>query len=379
MIRLPKVACLFILINRDKVREVLTMWQSFVDSIHQLIPWFDGGLADIVIILIKGVALIFPLIIMMAYMTYAERKVIGFMQLRIGPNRVGPFGLLQPFADVFKMMFKEIIFPSKSNIYLFLLAPVLAFVPAVAVWAVVPLGEGFYIANLDVSLLYVMAIGSVGVYGIVLAGWASNSKYPLLGALRSTALLISYELVIGFVLVTVVMIASSVNLNTVVAKQAGGILNWYWIPLFPMMIVFWIGALVETNRAPFDVVEGESEIVGGTHVEYSGMPFALFFMAEYFNMIFMAMLAVLLFFGGWHSPFEGIPYLEGWFEFVPDLFWLLVKMSFFLFLYFWIRASFPRFRYDQIMRLCWKIFLPLTIVWIFVVALMTQLHMGPWF
>ena len=201
------------------------MWQSFVDSIHQLIPWFDGGLADIVIILIKGVALILPLIIMMAYMTYAERKVIGFMQLRIGPNRVGPFGLLQPFADVFKMMFKEIIFPSKSNIYLFLLAPVLAFVPAVAVWAVVPLGEGFYIANLDVSLLYVMAIGSVGVYGIVLAGWASNSKYPLLGALRSTALLISYELVIGFVLVTVVMIASSVNLNTVVAKQAGGILN----------------------------------------------------------------------------------------------------------------------------------------------------------
>jgi NADH-quinone oxidoreductase subunit H len=328
------------------------MWQSLVDTIHNLIPWFDGGLADVVIILIKGLALIFPLIIAMAYMTYAERKVIGFMQLRIGPNRVGPLGLLQPFADVFKMMFKEIIFPSKSNIY---------------------------IANLDVSLLYVMAIGSVGVYGIVLAGWASNSKYPLLGALRSTALLISYELVIGFVLVTVVMIASSVNLNTVVEKQAGGIFNWYWIPLFPMMIVFWIGALVETNRAPFDVVEGESEIVGGTHVEYSGMPFALFFMAEYFNMIFMAMLAVLLFFGGWHSPFEGIPLLEGWFEFVPDLFWLLFKMSFFLFLYFWIRASFPRFRYDQIMRLCWKIFLPLTIVWIFVVALMTQLHIGPWF
>ena len=260
-----------------------------------------------------------------------------------------------------------------------MLAPILAFVPAVAVWAVVPLGEDFYIANIDVSLLYVMAIGSVGVYGIVLAGWASNSKYPLLGALRSTALLISYELVIGFVLVTVVMVASSVNLNTVVESQSGGILNWYWIPLFPMMIVFWIGALVETNRAPFDVVEGESEIVGGTHVEYSGMPFALFFMAEYFNMIFMAMLAVLMFFGGWHSPFEGIPFLEGLFGFVPDLIWLLIKMSFFLFLYFWIRASFPRFRYDQIMRLCWKVFLPLTIVWIFVVALMTQLGIGPWF
>ena len=225
-----------------------------------------------------------------------------------------------------------------------------------------------------------MAIGSVGVYGIVLAGWASNSKYPLLGALRSTALLISYELVIGFVLVTVVMIASSVNLNTVVEKQAGGILNWYWIPLFPMMIVFWIGALVETNRAPFDVVEGESEIVGGTHVEYSGMPFALFFMAEYFNMIFMAMLAVLLFFGGWHSPFEGIPHIL---RVGLSLFLIYsgysFKMSFFLFLYFWIRASFPRFRYDQIMRLCWKIFLPLTIVWIFVVALMTQLQIGPWF
>ena len=303
------------------------MWQSFVELTHQLIPWFDGGLADILIIVIKGLALIFPLIIMMAYMTYAERKVIGFMQLRIGPNRVGPFGLLQPFADVFKMLFKEVIFPSKSNIYLFLLAPILAFVPAVAVWAVVPLGEDFYIANIDVSLLYVMAIGSVGVYGIVLAGWASNSKYPLLGALRSTALLISYELVIGFVLVTVVMVASSVNLNTVVESQSGGILNWYWIPLFPMMVVFWIGALVETNRAPFDVVEGESEIVGGTHVEYSGMPFALFFMAEYFNMIFMALLAVLMFFGGWHSPFDGIPVLEGLFAFVPDLIWVLVKMS----------------------------------------------------
>ena len=339
------------------------MWQSFVELTHQLIPWFNGSLADILIIVIKGLALIFPLIIMMAYMTYAERKVIGFMQLRIGPNRVGPFGLLQPFADVFKMLFKEVIFPSKSNIYLFLLAPILAFVPAVAVWAVVPLGE----------------IGSVGVYGIVWAGWASNSKYPLLGALRRTALLISYELVIGFVLVTVVMVASSVNLNTVVESQSGGILNWYWIPLFPMMIVFWIGALVETNRAPFDVVEGESEIVGGTHVEYSGMPFALFFMAEYFNMIFMAMLAVLMFFGGWHSPFEGIPFLEGLFGFVPDLIWLLIKMSFFLFLYFCISASLPRFRYDQIMRLCWKVFLPLTIVWIFVVALMTQLGIGPWF
>ncbi|MEO1944632.1 MAG: NADH-quinone oxidoreductase subunit NuoH [Candidatus Thioglobus sp.] len=357
----------------------MSLWQSFVELIHELIPWLDGGIATVIIILIKGIALVLPLIIMMAYMTYAERKVIGYMQLRIGPNRVGPIGLLQPFADVIKMMFKEIIFPTKANIYLFLLAPILAFVPAVAIWVVIPLGEGFYITNLDVSLLYVLAIGSVGVYGIIIAGWASNSKYPLLGALRSTALLVSYEIVIGFVIVTVVMVAGSVNLNEIVEGQKGGAWNWYFIPLFPMMIVFWISALTETNRAPFDVVEGESEIVGGTHVEYSGMCFALFFMAEYINMIMMAALAVLLFFGGWHSPFEGLPYLESLFEFVPDLVWLLVKMSFFLFLYLWIRATFPRFRYDQIMRLCWKVFLPLTIIWIFVVALMTQLAIGPCF
>jgi NADH-quinone oxidoreductase subunit H len=277
---------------------MMSLWQSFVELIHELIPWLDGGIATVIIILIKGIALVLPLIIMMAYMTYAERKVIGYMQLRIGPNRVGPIGLLQPFADVIKMMFKEIIFPTKANIYLFLLAPILAFVPAVAIWVVIPLGEGFYITNLDVSLLYVLAIGSVGVYGIIIAGWASNSKYPLLGALRSTALLVSYEIVIGFVIVTVVMVAGSVNLNEIVEGQKGGAWNWYFIPLFPMMIVFWISALTETNRAPFDVVEGESEIVGGTHVEYSGMCFALFFMAEYINMIMMAALAVLLFFGG---------------------------------------------------------------------------------
>jgi NADH-quinone oxidoreductase subunit H len=358
---------------------MIALWGSFVELVHELIPWLDGGVATVIIIFIKGVALVLPLIIMMAYMTYAERKVIGYMQLRIGPNRVGPIGLLQPFADVFKMMFKEIIFPTKANIYLFLLAPILAFVPAVAIWAVIPLGEDFYITNLDISLLYVLAIGSVGVYGIILAGWASNSKYPLLGAMRSTALLVSYEIVVGFVIVTVVMVAGSLNLNDIVAGQRGGIWNWYVVPLFPMMIVFWISALTETNRAPFDVVEGESEIVGGTHVEYSGMCFALFFMAEYINMIMMAALAVLMFFGGWHSPFEGIPYLESFFEFVPDLMWLLAKMSFFLFLYLWIRATFPRFRYDQIMRLCWKVFLPLTIAWIFVVALMTQFSLGPWF
>ncbi|CAC9591802.1 NADH-ubiquinone oxidoreductase chain H (EC [uncultured Gammaproteobacteria bacterium] len=352
---------------------------EFWQWIHELFPWFDGVFASIVIILIKAMALVAPLMLVVAYFTYAERKVIGYMQLRIGPNRVGPKGWLQPIADAFKLMTKEIIFPSKANIYLFLLAPVLAIAPAIAIWAVVPFDEGMYVANLDISLLYVLAIGSVGVYGIILAGWASNSKYPLLGALRSASLLVSYEIVIGFALVTVVMIAGSVNLNDIVMAQKGGVLNWYFIPLFPMMIIFFISALVETNRAPFDVVEGESEIVGGTHVEYSGMTFAVFFLAEYANMIFMAVLAVILFFGGWHSPFEGIAYLGAGFSWVPGIIWLLAKSTFFMFLYLWIRATFPRFRYDQIMRLSWKVFLPWTIVWIFVVALMTQFKIGPWF
>jgi len=358
---------------------MMEIWQSFVMLVNELLPWLNGNVAAIVIILIKAMALIMPLLLTVAYFTYAERKVIGYMQLRIGPNRVGPKGWLQPIADALKLMTKEIIFPSKANIYLFLLAPILAIAPAIAVWAVIPFDEGIYVTNLDVSLLYVLAIGSIGVYGIILAGWASNSKYPLLGALRSASLLVSYEIVIGFALVTVVMIAGSVNLNTIVAHQQGGIINWYFIPLFPMMIIFFISALVETNRAPFDVVEGESEIVGGTHVEYSGMTFAVFFLAEYANMILMAVLAVVLFFGGWHSPFEGIIYLEAIFNLVPGIIWLLAKTTFFMFLYLWVRATFPRFRYDQIMRLSWKVFLPITIFWIFVVALMTQLNIGPWF
>ena len=358
---------------------MMALWQSFVLGVHELIPWLDGNVAIIIIILIKAMALIMPLLLTVAYFTYIERKVIGYMQLRIGPNRVGPKGWLQPIADALKLMTKEIIFPSKANIYLFLLAPILAIAPAIAVWAVIPFDEGIYITNLDVSLLYVLAIGSIGVYGIILAGWASNSKYPLLGALRSASLLVSYEIVIGFALVTVVMIAGSVNLNTIVAGQQGGVINWYFIPLFPMMIIFFISALVETNRAPFDVVEGESEIVGGTHVEYSGMTFAVFFLAEYANMILMAVLAVILFFGGWHSPFEGLGMLEAAFAWVPGIVWVLAKSTFFMFLYLWVRATFPRFRYDQIMRLSWKVFLPITIVWIFVVALMTQLQIGPWF
>lgn len=354
-------------------------WQSFVGWIQALIPWFDGGVATIIIILIKAMALLIPLLLVVAYFTYAERKIIGYMQLRIGPNRVGPKGWLQPIADALKLMFKEIIFPSKANIYLFLLSPVLAIAPAIAVWAVIPFADDVYITNLDISLLYVLAIGSVGVYGIILAGWASNSKYPLLGALRSASLMVSYEIVIGFVVVTVAMMAGSLNLNNIVEAQQGGILYWYWLPLLPMMVVFFISALAETNRAPFDVVEGESEIVGGTHVEYSGMAFAVFFLAEYTNMILMSVLMVLLFFGGWHSPFAGITYVQWLFDWVPGIIWLLAKTTFFMFLYLWVRATFPRFRYDQIMRLCWKVFLPMTIIWIFVVALMTQLQLGPWF
>ena len=357
----------------------MVFWNAITNFITQTIPWFDGILASIIIILIKAFALIIPLMLMVAYFTYAERKVIGYMQLRLGPNRVGPKGWLQPIADAVKLMFKEIIFPTKADVYLYLLAPVLAIAPAIAVWAVIPLDADLYIANLDVSLLYILAVGSIGVYGIILAGWASNSKYPLLGALRSASLLVSYEIVIGFALVTVVMIAGSVNLNAIVEAQKGSILHWYWVPLFPMMIIFFISALVETNRAPFDVVEGESEIVGGTHVEYSGMTFAVFFLAEYANMILMAVLAVIMFFGGWHSPFEGVPYVGEFFSWVPGLVWVLAKATFFMFAYLWVRATFPRFRYDQIMRLSWKVFLPFTIAWIFVVALMTQLKIGPWF
>ncbi len=345
------------------------MWQNFTELLYQLLP---STIATIVIILIKAIALVIPLMLAVAYLTYAERKIIGYMQQRIGPNRVGIKGWGQPIADAIKLLFKEIIFPTKANLYLFFLAPVLAIAPAIAVWAVIPFTNNLFVTATDISLLYVLAVGSIGVYGIIIAGWASNSKYPLLGALRSASLLVSYEIVIGFAVVTVVMIAGSVNLIKIVEAQGGGILHWYFIPLFPIVVIFFISALVETNRAPFDVVEGESEIVGGTHVEYSGMSFAVFFLAEYANMILMGMLAVLLFFGGWHSPVAML-------DFIPGLVWTLIKLSIFLFLYLWIRATFPRFRYDQIMSLAWKVFLPITIVWIIVIALMTRLKIGVWF
>ncbi len=345
------------------------MWDSFGEFLQTFLP---ESIALALVIVIQGLFIIIPLLILVAYMTYAERKVIGYMQGRLGPNRVGPKGLLQPFADFLKLVVKEIIFPTKANLYLYFLAPVLAIAPAIAVWAVVPLSAETYITRIDVSLLYVLAIGSIGVYGIILAGWASNSKYPLLGAVRSASLLVSYEIVIGFALIPVVMLASSVDLVSIVEAQSGSAYHWFAIPLFPMLIVFFISALVETNRAPFDVVEGESEIVGGTHVEYSGMTYAVFFLAEYMNMILMSVLAVLLFFGGWLPPHPAL-------DVIPGFFWLALKVSVFLFLYLWIRATFPRFRYDQIMRLSWKVFLPITIVWIFVVALLDNLNIGVWF
>ncbi len=347
-----------------------------LDSFYQILP---EPIALFIILVLKALMVIMPLMLGVAYMTYAERKVIGYMQLRLGPNRVGYYGLLQPIADALKLLFKEIIFPEKANIYLYFIAPILTIMPAIAVWAVIPFDENLVVTNLDVSLLYVLAISSVAVYGIIFAGWASNSKYALLGAMRSAALLVSYEIVIGFAVISVVMMASSVNLSGIVSAQMGGFWHWYWLPLLPILVIFFISALVETNRAPFDVVEGESEIVGGTHVEYSGMSFAIFFLAEYANMIFMAFLVTLMFFGGWLSPFTAIPILEDIFAFVPGVVWIILKAVILLFLFLWFRATFPRFRYDQIMRLCWKIFLPFTIVWIFVVALMTQLKIGIWF
>ena len=317
--------------------------------------------------LIKIVAIVLPLMGCVAYLTLAERKVIGYMQVRIGPNRVGYGGLLQPIADALKLMFKEIILPTASNKALFFIGPILAIAPAFAAWAVVPFDATLVLADIDAGLLYILAMTSVAVYGVIIAGWASNSKYAFLGALRSAAQIVSYEIAMGFTLVGVLMCANSLNLGKIVMGQEGGLLHWYFIPLFPLFIVYFISAVAETNRAPFDVAEGESEIVAGFHVEYSGMAFAVFFLAEYANMILVSMLAALMFLGGWLSPVS----------FIPDGFlWLLAKVGFLLFLFLWFRATFPRYRYDQIMRLGWKIFIPITLVWIVVVGAMMQTSLG---
>lgn len=333
----------------------------------------------LVLILVKIVAILIPLIIAVAYLTLAERKVIGYIQSRIGPNRVGFRGLLQPFADVIKLLLKEIILPQPSNRYMFIVAPIFSLAPALAVWAVIPFMPGVVLANINAGVLYLFAMSSLGVYGILIAGWASNSKYAMFGAMRSAAQTVSYEIAMGFALVGVLLAAGTMNLQQIVLAQQGGIWQWYFIPLLPLFMVFWIAGIAETNRAPFDLAEGESEIVAGFHVEYSGVAFALFFLAEYMSMILISILISLLFVGGWLSPFEGIPVLETTFAWVPGIVWLLLKTAFFLFVYLWVRATFPRYRYDQLMRLGWKVLIPLTIVWIVVVALMVLLELKPWF
>lgn len=318
-----------------------------------------------------SVGIILPLVGAVAYLTTIERKVIGFMQLRTGPNRVGFAGLLQPVADGIKFLTKEIIFPSRANWGLFLLAPLLMLVPSLLVWAVIPFSLGVVLADIDAGVLFVFAMTSLSAYGVLIAGWASNSRYAILGAMRSCAQIISYEIAMGFSLVGVLMLSGSLNLQTIVLKQSGGFWHWHCFPLLPMMVIYWICAVAETNRAPFDVAEGESELVAGFHVEYSGILFAIFFIAEYANMIFISVFTSLLFFGGWLSPFEGIPYLER--IPVPGFIWLCLKASFFIFLYLWMRASFPRYRYDQLMMLGWKQLIPVSMIWIPILGVMIKL------
>jgi len=330
---------------------------------------------------VQIVIFVVVLIVCVAFLTLAERKVIGYIQNRIGPNRVGPHGLLQPFADTIKLLIKEVVIPSNSNRFLFVLAPLLSMTPAFAAWAVIPLFPGFAIADINAGLLYFLALTSLAVYGVILAGWASNSRYALLGAMRSAAQIIAYEIAMGFSLVGVLMASKSLNLGDIVVAQQGGVLNWFWLPLLPLFVVFFISGLAEVNRAPFDVAEGESEIVAGYHVEYSGATFAMFFLAEYANMILISALTASMFMGGWESFFAGWTFLKGTpleFLVAPGLHWLALKTCCFLFCMLWFRATFPRYRYDQIMRLGWKVFIPITIVWIYVEGAMWWMQIGPW-
>ncbi len=346
-----------------------------------LAPELQAAMVSTVWILIVTVTLILSV----AFTTLWERKVIGWMQLRKGPNRVRIFGLFpgfgQPFADVVKLLTKEVVIPSAANKVLFRLAPMITLIPAFAIWAVMPLDPSLTLAKIDAGLLYVLSLTSVGVYGIIIAGWASNSKYALLGAMRSAAQIVAYEIAMGFALVGVVMAAGSLNLGEIVTGQQGGLSHWYFLPLLPLFVVYVISGLAETNRAPFDVAEGESEIVAGFHVEYSGIAFALFFLAEYANMILISGLTAVFFMGGWLSPFEGWSLLRGTFlQFLmaSSVVWLLLKLVFFLTAFMWYRATFPRYRYDQIMRLGWKVLIPVTLVWIFVEGLAAYFRIGPW-
>ncbi len=351
------------------------MTEFLLSAWNTLPVWIQTG----VVIVLKIVALLIPLLLAVAYLTYAERKIIGYMQVRLGPNRVGPKGWLQPLADAFKLLFKEIIIPTNASRYLFLFAPVLAFAPALVAWSVIPFTGTLWLANIDAGLLFILAMTSMGVYGIIIAGWASNSKYAFLGAMRSAAQVVSYEIAMGFALVGVLMAAGSLNLREIALAQSGGIGQWYVWPLLPLFFVYLISGVAETNRAPFDVAEGESEIVAGFHVEYSGMAFAIFFLAEYANMILIATLTAVLFLGGWLSPLppDWLP-ASGALRFVLDggIHWLLFKVSFVLLCFLWFRATFPRYRYDQIMRLGWKVFIPVTLVWIVVMAV--AMFLTPW-
>ncbi len=349
----------------------LSMWGTLPPDFQHLI-----------IITTQILAVMITVILTVAFTTYFERKVIGHMQGRLGPNRVGPLGLGQPFADVLKLLIKEVVIPSKSNRFVFVIAPVLSITPALAAWAVIPLTDTFVISDINAGLLYVLALTSVGVYGVILAGWASNSKYAFLGAMRSAAQIVAYEIAMGFALVGVLMAGGSLNLGEIIRAQAGGFSHWFLFPLLPLFVVFFVSGVAETNRAPFDVAEGESEIVAGFHVEYSGVAFAVFFLAEYANIILISALTSIFFLGGWASPFEGWTFLSNsrWFSWLPDpsFAWLAAKIAFFIFVFFWLRATFPRYRYDQIMRLGWKVFIPVTLIWIAVEGVLSWLHWGPW-
>ncbi|GAA4411661.1 NADH-quinone oxidoreductase subunit NuoH [Quisquiliibacterium transsilvanicum] len=340
-----------------------------------------GGAWPVVWNLVKIILVVLPLMGCVAYLTLWERKLIGFMHIRLGPNRVGPGGLLQPIADALKLMLKEIIVPAQANKVLYVLAPVMTITPALAAWAVIPFGPEAVLANVNAGLLLLLAITSLEVYGVIIAGWASNSKYPFLGAMRAAAQMVSYELAIGFALVVVLMVSGSLNMTEIVLQQGRGtfaemslsFLSWNWLPLLPVFVVYFVAGVAETNRHPFDVVEGESEIVAGHMVEYSGMGFAVFFLAEYANMILISVLAVIMFLGGWYPPIDVAPL-----NWIPGWIWLGLKTFFVVSFFIWFRASFPRYRYDQIMRLGWKIFIPVTLVWLVVVAIWMQTPWNIW-
>ena len=359
--------------------DTLDTLRAFSES--QLGPDWGPAIYTLVSSLVFIVLIVAPLMICVAYLTLWERKLIGWIQIRIGPNRVGPLGLLQPIADGVKLLFKEIILPTNASPALYIIGPMLAIMPAIAAWAVMPFAPDVVLANVNAGLLYLLAMTSLGVYGVIIAGWATNSKYAFLGAMRSAAQMVSYELAMGFALVVVLMVSGSLNLTDIVNSQAKGrfasmglnFLSWNWLPLLPMLVVYFVSGVAETNRAPFDVVEGESEIVAGHMVEYSGMTFALFFLAEYANMILIATLTTILFFGGWQAPVE-----SALFELVPPFGWLFLKAFIVVSMFLWIRATFPRYRYDQIMRLGWKVFIPLTLVWIAVVGLWMQTPWNIW-